>query len=271
MAIPGGMAADVDVSPHLVGGNGTRRARLTSLKLQCSPTVRAGGGTPPAGAAGATYHYDTQGANFAALGLADEAAVTLWPDETSNGNDAPAGNASFPGHYDVGVMNGYPGVRMESQGGNHRGYYLPGTFTPVEGEIVIILRARLGGPLWHFGSISLAPSIPTTAGGTLSDHCGSNVLRSFVIGTDPTVPFIYRVQAKAGLWTAYVNGVQKLTSASNTPTWGTSNLGIWLSGGAFANFFDGWFGEVIVRPVLSTALEMAAEDALFASKWGITI
>lgn len=272
MAVPVGMASDVDVSPHVLGGNGTRRARLTSLKLQCSPATRAGGITPPIGGlpGGATdFHYDAQ----ALVGFADEDPVTSWPDvdNPGAGHDAPAGNASFPGHYDTGVMNGHPGVRIETLGGNSRGYGIPVTYAPTEGEAIIVVRARAGGKFWHFGSIAFGPDMPTTSGGTMADHFGSSVARSFTIGTDPTVPFIYRARAKAGEWTCWVNGVQKLTTATNTGTWGVSNFGMWLSGGAFANSFDGWFGELFFRSSHYSATDAAALEALLASKWGITL
>lgn len=270
MAVPVGMASDVDVSPHMLGGDGTRAARLTSLKMQCSPTTRAAGETPPIGGGGGAsdFHYDAQ-----ALGLADGTAVTTWPDVDNPGvsHDATAGNPSFPGYFDTGQMNGYPGILIESLGGNQRGYDVPYAYAPAEGEMIVVMRARAGGKPWHVGSISFAPNVPTTAGGTMDDHFLSSVIRSFVIGTDPTVPFIYRVRSKAGEWTAWVNGVQVFTTATNTVVSGTPKIGCWMLGGSIADPFDGWFGEVFIRSSHYSPTAAAALEALLASKWGITL
>lgn len=212
------------------------------------------------------FHYDAQ----ALVGISNGQPLTLWPDESGNGNDAPAGNPSFPGYYQTGVMNGHPAIRFDALGNNQRGYDLPITYAPDEGEAFIVMQKAPtgGGAFWHWGETATGPSCPTGSGGTFRDDFGSTIARSFAMPVDPLEPFVYHVRSRAGQFRAWVNGVLVYNSDTNTPLWaGTSHFGMWLSGGAFYSEYIGWIGELKVRSSWMADSDAAAEDATLLAKW----
>ena len=64
-----------------------------------------------------------------------------------------------------------------------------------------------------------------------------------------------------------MNGVQKLTSATNTTSWGGGSFGGYV--GSFAVLYGGWIGEAIFRSSWLSDAGGAAMDVLLKSKWGI--
>lgn len=216
--------------------------------------------------------YDAQGPNFAGLGLSNTDSLTpLWPDETANANDALAGNGSFTGTLDTTAMNGFPGVRFDFLGNNQRGY--SAVYAPTQGEAFIVMRRDVAWPndgaFWGFGQTAVSSHVPTTAGGTMRDHFGSTQSHSFTIGTDPTVPFLYHVRAKAGQWRCWVNGVLKYSTAINTVSFQVPAWGEFLAGGAFYNAYIGWIGELKLYSGFMAPTDAAAEEAALMTKWGI--
>lgn len=212
--------------------------------------------------------YDAQ----ALVGLSDGDPLLLWPDESGNGNDAPAGNTSFPGFYRTNVMNGFPAIRFDALGNNQRGYGFPVGPGTEEGEGWIVMRkgSTGAGHFWGMGINTGGPDVPLLSSGTFYDHFGSSVQRSFTpLGIDPQEPFLYHARAKAGRWQCWVNGVPRIDSPTNSLNWNGGHFGMMLGSGAFYTEYIGWIGELKIRsPTLSDA-DGAAEDAALMAKWDI--
>jgi hypothetical protein len=223
--------------------------------------------------------YDTQGTNFAALGIGNSDPLDPWPDESGNGFDAPAGDSSFPHTLATGVLNGHDGVYFTSLSGNGRGYDLPNVFGPTEAEAFIVMRANpsppgsatSGGRFWDIGSeIVTGPSVPATTGGPFRDMFGSTTNYGFPLSVDPTDPFVYHVRVKNGQRRAWINGTLVYSSAINTVSWHTvGHIGIWLQGGFNTHHFEGWIGEVKLYTGWLDPSDAAAEDAALLTKWSI--
>lgn len=269
---------DGEYTDDMEQGGGWRVPGLTLYEV--APVAMMGLGGQPASvspddevvASALFAHYDAQ----ALTGVADGADLLLWPDEGPNGYDAPANAPSYPGNYQANAMNGFPGVYFDPLGNNQRGYGLPAIFDPDtgEGEAFIVLRAPStgGGPWWGMGTtaIGAGPSMPTGSGGTLYDCFGSAVQRSITpIGIDPQAPWLYHVQARNGLWKAWINGVLRYSTTTNTATWDGSYFGMWLQAGAFYIPGTFWIGELILRNGFLDADAAATQESDLLTKWGI--
>lgn len=280
-AVPGLMQGDVDLGVFRAGGDGTTRAKLSSLTLQASPTTRSGGGTPAPGGggggditAGLFWWYDAQ----ALAGLSNLDPLATWPDASGNANDATAdvGTAAYQPHYYTGAINGHPAVRFESFGGNGRGYAMPGTFNPSEGHLFIVCRIITAGPPYQLGDRNIGYNFPATSDGSgiITDHFGSSVARTVgAAGVDTTAGFIYHAHSVAGLWEADVGATPAYSDGTNTPTWDVAaghKLGYFLYAGATAVVGDLYIGEFRVYSGALSGADVTTIVTALGTKWGIT-
>ena len=248
---------------------------LTLREVTAAPTSVA---ADAVGSSVLVNWYDAQGTNYTALGLSNGATLTTWPDESGNGNDAPAQDTLHAGANSAAAMNGFPGVYFSPQGNNQRGYLTPNAFTAGANlEAFIVLRTDLpanggGGAFWDFGEFTTGPNATNATGGTFRDNFGSEAARSFTLTVDPTSPFLYHVRSRAGQWRAWVNGTLIYATAINTVHYSVGRrIGAWLNSGVFYdNPYTGWIGEVLFyEGFLSPAAAVTMESDMM-TKWGIT-
>jgi hypothetical protein len=248
MAVPGGMAADVDVSPHVLGGDGTRRARLTSLKLQCSPTTRTGGITPPIGGGGGAtdFHYDAQNMGSSSTRPRREHVGGL----RSAGRGARRASVR---RLVAGTLRHGPDERLPGCSLRNTGRQLPRLSHPrrlrADGGRSVGRHSRACGR----SALALRVGIERHAA-ERADRRQRHHVRSLRVERAAELRHRGRRRSHAAVhlpgageqrgWTAWVNGTQVFTTATNTATWGVSEFGHWLLGGAFSTQFDGWFGEL---------------------------
>ncbi len=98
------------------------------------------------------------------------------------------------------------------------------------------------------------------------DGFGTNSRKNFVPDWDIQELNVYNTMSKANKWTAWRNGVQKHTTASNSVAWSTNpNIG-WGN----YNYFSGEIPEVILFNKELTASEKQRVNTYIGIKYGIT-
>jgi probable HAF family extracellular repeat protein len=190
----------------------------------------------------------------AAAGLTTNASgqISVWADQSGNGNNATQNTANNQPLWVANAINGRPVVRFD---GVNDSFALPNFLagTVTQAEVYVVVKATADVPattrsLWRLGaSGSGSVTYPSTAG-TIGEDFGSTGLKS--IG-DPAQPLdqyhLYNVSARVGEWVARFNGVVQ-HSTTNNPTvnfWNPPTLG------AASFFFSGDVAEMIIynRPL----------------------
>ena len=163
-------------------------------------------------------------------------AITTLHDLSGNGNDVvPAGAGQIPRLKTTGGPGNlqYINTLGLPAGTNPGGFAIPSALVSAltAAEALIVTRNMAGQDRshWDFGSAT-SNSQMTFTDNIVYDEFATSARKT--VGSVATTPgndtwFRYRVMSKAGGWTAWFDGTQKFTTASNTVGWATSpKLGV---------------------------------------------
>jgi fibronectin type 3 domain-containing protein len=205
--------------------------------------------------------------------------VSLWADQSGNGNNATQPTGASQPLWIPGAIGDRPVVRFN---GTNSYLSLPGsTMAGTTGaEAFVVLKVAVDPPsashgLWTFGEYNNASEFyPDTSGAiyeTFGFSAAAGVNYALGIPSQPLTQYhVYQVSSQTNNWAAWINGFLLYQTANNTYAYCTSPvLGGSLSG-AFGNYyFAGDIAEVLIFNRGLTTGERTTIYSYFNGKYGL--
>lgn len=200
------------------------------------------------------------------VGLVDSDPVDTWDDVSGNNNDFTGSGAARPLYRDAGVtINGLPVVQFD--GVNDLITATLNTSGYTSATIFMVGRLALDPPvdaaktgLWTMNVSDFNTHLPYTDGSVYDGTFATARKNAFNPTPSLASAFQYNVRSASGAWSAAVNTVTVLTTASNTFV-GANGLTIGKSQGAF--FYNGVIAEVLIyNTALSSHIRNQIEEYL---------
>lgn len=193
--------------------------------------------------------------------------ISSWQDQSGNGNNATQTTASYQPTLTANALNGLPVVSFINNG-NY--FNLPNLMNgATAGEIFIVVRATSATPSNAPGLLQFSSATGgcyPNGSGDITENFGSTTM--YTVGAPPSGIAqygIYNVSSQSGQWTARLDGLTLLNSASNTVAFGSSpHLGHNSGTG-----FNGQVAEVIVYNTVLTAAQRATVGQYLESKYNL--
>ena len=195
--------------------------------------------------------------------------VSVWQDQSGNGNNATQSNSSYQPVVVASSLNGLPAIQFTAT--SSQWFTLPNLMNgQTTGEVFVIVKANSATPavargLWSLGSNG-ADCYPNTNGSIYESFGSTGQYNIGHPGSGVTQYSLYNVSGQAGQWTARIDGMTLLTSATNTGAFTTSPF---LGKDGNGNMFDGAVAEVIIYNTVLTAAQRTTVGQYLQGKYNL--
>lgn len=202
---------------------------------------------------------------------ADGDTVGGWLDKSGNGRHWSQGTTSAEPTYKTGIVNGKPVLRFD---GTDDAFGTGPDFSAMTGAEVFIVVKGDSDPssangLWSFGTDAASTHYPFSDG-IIYDACFTTARKTVGNPTPALTSFrLYNVVSVSGEWTAFLDGTQLYTTATNTVAGAAApRLGRGTNSGSY---FDGDIAELIIYSAKLGATNKSAVKSYIATRYGLTI
>lgn len=211
---------------------------------------------------------------FSLSALSNGDPIGTWPDSSGHGNDATATLTARPTYNSSGGSNNQPFITFD---GTSDGMTLPNFLTSfTAGHSFMVVKAdndppagnQSVHPMNQWGSDSQTSHYPFTDG-SIYDAFGTTARKT--VGNPATTLAqwnCYEALSKSGEWTAWLNGTQIFTTATNTVGFGTAPR---LCATGVGQFFGGTAEEFIFYGADIGSTTIAAVKNYLSTTYALTI